>query len=314
MDSVSTASSYAAIVANLNSAQNAINSAGNEISTGQNATDLDGYAAHDETLIAMQSLNARVGGFLSSGQILSDKLSTQNTAITQIQGAASQAAQDITNAIASGDGSSLMQTLDVDFQNAANGLNTTYNGDYMFGGGQVQTQPFTATSISALGGTPPPAISSFFQNDQDVTSSQINQNTTIQTGFLASQLGTPLMTAFQAVETFNQGGSGPFNGPLTTAQISFLKGAIASFNTASQGLTTNAAQNGLAQSELTNATTDLTNQQTSLQNLMGNITNANMAQAAANLQQAQLALQASSQVFINLKSSSLLNVLTAAGQ
>ena len=39
-----------------------------------------------------------------------------------------------------------------------------------------------------------------------------------------------------------------------------------------------------------------------------------MAQATANLQQAQLALQASSQVFLNLNNSSLLNVLTAAGQ
>ncbi|HKT53422.1 MAG TPA: flagellin [Caulobacteraceae bacterium] len=311
MDQISTASSYAAVVANLNKAQKAINDAGTQISTGENATDLKGYAAHDETLIAMQSLNAQVSGYLSSGQILTDKLSNQNTAITQIQGAASQAVHDITNAIASGDGSSLMQILGVDFQNAVNGLNTTYNGSYMFSGGQVQTQPFTGTSMASLTASP---LASLFHNDQDVTSSQINQKTTIQTGFLASQLGTPLMTAFQQVEAFAQGPNGPFSGPLTTTQITFLNGVIANFNTASQGLTTAAAQNGLAQSELTSATTDLTNQQTTLQNLMGDITNANMAQASANLQQAQLALQASSQVFINLNSSSLLNVLTAAGQ
>jgi flagellar hook-associated protein 3 FlgL len=314
MDQISTASTYAGVVANLNKAQQAINTAGNQISTGENATDLNGYAANDETLIAMQSLTSKVGGYLSSGQILADKLSTQNTAITQIQGAATQATHDITNSIASGDGSSLMQSLEVDFQNAADGLNTTYDGDYMFSGGQVTSQPFTATSISALApGSPAPAITSFFQNDQDVTSSQINQNTTIQTGFLASSLGTPLMTAFQQVQAYVQA-NGPFNGSLTTAQVTFLNGVISSFNTASQGLTTAAAQNGLSQSELTSATSDLTNQQTTLQNLMGNITNANLAQASANLQQAQLALQASSQVFVNLNTSSLLNVLTAAGQ
>lgn len=314
MDQISTASSYASIVANLNSAQQAIATAGNQLSTGENATNLDGYSANDETLIAMQSLTAKVGGYLSSGQILADKLSTQNTAITQVQGAASQAAQDITNALASGSGTSLMQSLDVDFQNAADGLNTTYDGDYMFGGGQVTSEPFTATSISALApGSPPPAVASFFQNDQDITSSQINQNTTIPTGFLASSLGTPLMTAFQQVQAYVQA-NGPFTGSLTTTQATFLNGVISSFNTASQGLTTAAAQNGLSQSELTSATSDLTNQQTTLQNLMGNITNANMAQASANLQQAQLALQASSQVFLNLNNSSLLNVLTAAGQ
>jgi flagellar hook-associated protein 3 FlgL len=314
MDSISTASSYASVVANLNKAQQAISAAGTQISTGENATDLDGYAAHDETLIAMQALNGQVSGFLSTGQILSDKLTTQNTALTQVQGAASQASQDITSAVASGSGSQLMQSLQVDFQNAANGLNSTYDGAYLFGGGQVTTQPFTATSMSALApGSPAPAVSSFFQNDQDVTSSQINQNTTIQTGFLANQLGSPLMSAFQQVQAYVQA-NGPFSGTLTSAQATFLDGVVSSFNTASQGLTTAAAQNGLSQSELTSATTDLTNQQTTLQNLMGDITNANMAQASANLQQAQLALQASSQVFINLNNSSLLKVLSAAGQ
>ena len=159
-----------------------------------------------------------------------------------------------------------------------------------------------------------PSIASIFQNDQHVAASQINQNTTVQTGFLASQLGTNLMTAFQAIQNFSTGPGGPFTGQLTTAQISFLQGQIANLNGSTSALNTAAAQNGLVQSQVTNAQSDLTNQQTTLGTMIGGITDANVAQVSANLQQAQLAVQATAQVFLALKGSSLLNTLTAAGQ
>ena len=310
MQRISTADSYAAVIANMQQAQTQLSTASNQISSGETATDLQGYAAHAETLTAMQTVNNQVTGYLSNDSILANKLTTQDTGLQQVAGAATGASQAINSAIANNTGDTLMQSLEIQFQSATEGLNSTYNGEYVFAGGQVTTPPVSASSMSALAAVP---IASIFQNDQQVTTSQIDQNTTVQTGFLASTLGTPLMTAFQAIQNFANGPNGPFTGQLTATQVTFLQGQIASLNTAAGTLNGQAAQNGGVQAQLTNTQTDLTDQQNTLGTMIGNIAAANVAQATANLQEAQLAIQASAQVFLALQNTSLLAVLSASG-
>jgi flagellar hook-associated protein 3 FlgL len=312
MDRISTADSYAHLVANMMAAQSQLTTDANQISSGNVANDLQGYASHAETLTAMQSVQSQVGGFASNDQILADKLTTQDTGLQQVAGASQSATKAITEALAAGVGDTLMQSLGTAFQSAVEGLNTTYNGEYIFGGGQVTTPPVNVNSLAALAAAP--SIASVFQNDQHVATNQIDRNTTVQTGFLANQLGTSLMTTFQAIQNYANGPNGPFSGQLTTAQITFLQGQIATLNASTGALNTSAAQNGVVQKQVTNAQADLGNQQTTLGTMIGGITDANLAQVSANLQQAQLAVQATGQVFLALKSASLLNVLTAAGQ
>lgn len=307
MLTISTATAYNNIVANIMAAENQETTISAQVSSGENATDLQGYGSNAETLIAMQYVQSQVSGYLNTGQILTDKLSAQDTALTQVGNAASSAGTAITNALAAGDGTTLMQSLQSAFDNAVEGLNTTFNGEYVFGGGQVTTQPVSATSLADL--TSAPSLASLFHNDNVIQTAQVNQNTTLQTGFLASQLGTPLFSALQAIEAYDQGPNGPFGGTLTPAQTSFLQSQISVLNSAASGLTNAAGANGLNQSELAAAQTDLTNQQTTLQTLSGNITNTNMAQASANLQQAQLAIQASARVFADLSNASLVDIL-----
>jgi flagellar hook-associated protein 3 FlgL len=303
MDRISTASTYQAVLNNLMTAEINQTVAGNQLSSTEKATDLAGYGAGAETLAAMQASNAQVGGLLNDNQTVTARLATQNTALSEVQGAAGAAVQAITSALALNNGSSLMQALQDAFSSAIGGLNSTFNGEYLFAGGQVNTQPVSATSLSDLTSGPP--ISSFFHNDQRQITSQINQNTTINSGFLADAVGTPLFNAFQAIQA-----AGGFNGTLTTAQKAFLTTELGTFQSVQTNLTNVVAQNGLMQSETTNAQTDLGQRQTMLQGLIANATGANLAQASTDLQQAQLAVQAAGQVFQSLKAASLLNLIT----
>ena len=307
MERVSTSGLYNSVLANLMTAQSNQVSASDQVATQKVATDLQGYAGNAATLTAMQSVQSQVGSLLDQSQVTATKLQTQDTALGEVQTAASSASQAVSQALSAGDASSLMQSLQTSMSNAVSGLNSTYNGEYLFSGGQTNTQPVTAASLSDL--TSASSISSVFQNGQFVSTAQINKNTTISTGFLADQVGTPLFTALQAIQAYNQSSNGPLTGTLTAAQTTFLQGQVATLNSAATGLTTVQAQNGQLQSEVTDAQTDLTDQQTSLTTLLGNITDANMAQASVNLQQAQLAVQASAQVLSALKSSSLINLL-----
>jgi flagellar hook-associated protein 3 FlgL len=308
MERISTSGAYSAVLASLMANQAKQTQVIAQISSGETATDLKGYAGKAETLMAMQSVQSQVAGYVNSGQTLTAKLSSQNTALTQMSDASTSASKAITDALASGTGDVVMQSLQTAYGEIAQGLNTTFNGEYVFGGGQVNTPPVSATSLSALGAAP--SVASVFHNDQMVQTAQVSQNTTLQTGFLASNLGTAVFTTLQAIQAYDQGPSGPLTGQLTSAQSTFLQGQLANLSTATAALNTAAGQNGTNQNQLASTQTSLTDQQTSLQGLVGNITNVNMGQAAANLQQAQLAVQASAQAFVTLNGTSLLNVLT----
>ena len=306
---ISTASAYNSILTNLMNAQVAQSKAGNQISSSETATDLEGYGTGAETLTALQSTATQVTGYLNNTQMVSAKLSTQDNALTEVASSADSALQSVTQALASGNGVTLMASLQSAFSNAVDGLNSTFNGEYLFSGGQVNTQPVSATSLSDLTANP---IASLFHNDQRVTSTQLDPNTSVSTGFLASNVGTPLFQALAAIEAYNQGPGGPISGNLTTSQATFLTSQISGLDTVESNLNNVAAQNGQAQNVVTNAQTDLTQRQTMLQNLVGNITTADLAQATTNLQQAQLSIQAAGQVFQALNSASLLNSLSVA--
>lgn len=308
MQIISTATAYNTVLNNLMAAESQETTISAQVSSGENATDLQGYASSSETLIAMQNVQSQVNGFLNSGQVLTAKLSAQSTALGQVGDAVTSASTAITNALAAGNGDTVMQALSSAFDNAVQGLNTTFNGQYLFAGGQVNTPPISSTTnLNSL--TTAPSIASLFNNDQVIQTAQVNQNTTLQTGFLASNLGSNLFTTMQAIVAYDQGPNGPFSGTLTQAQTTFLQGQIANLNSEATALNTASGQNGLTQSEVASAQTDLGNQQTTLQTMIGNIANTNMAQAASNLQQAQLAVQASAKVFQALENSSLVTLL-----
>ncbi len=308
MDRVSTSGNYALVLANLMAAQQRQLDAGQQVSSEKQASDLKGYARNAETLTAMRTLQAKVDGFIDQTGLLSSKLAMQDTALNQV-GDSAQAARDaIANALATGRADTLIQELQNAFSNTIQGLNTKFQGEYLFGGGQVNTKPTTATALSDL--TSAPSIASLFQNDQFKGSNRLDESTTIQTGFLADQIATPLYNAFQGVEAFEQGANGPFNGTLTTAQRTYLQGVLATFDTVHDNLIKVAGQNGLYQKEAESAQKDLTSRQTTLANMVDGITGVNMAEAVSRLQQAQISVQGAAQVFAALKGSSLLEILT----
>ena len=207
MVGIATATTYSGILAALNSAQAAENSAIAQISSGMKATDLKGYGANAETLTAMQTVQAKVTSYLGQTQVLSDKLSTQETALKAVASAAQGASAAVTNALGSGDGSTVMQALEGYFQDASGALNTQFNGEYLFSGGQVNTPAVSSTTLTNLTTV---AVQSVFHNDQTTPSAQLDGSTTVQTGYLADQVGSPLFTALQAIASYDQGPNGPF--------------------------------------------------------------------------------------------------------
>jgi flagellar hook-associated protein 3 FlgL len=309
---VSTQNNYSVILADLMAAQNKELAAQQQVSTGKKGNDLTDFGDQTRSLVATTTVKSRVDGLVSQLNNLQVKLNFQQAALGQVSDVAANLKQTLINALASGQGDGVMSDVNSYFSQAVQALNAQYGGDYLFSGGQTQTKPFTATDISQLVATPPasnPAVSSFFQNGNLTPTNRIDDQTTIPTGFLASNVGQQLMQAFQDIQAYQQA-NGPFTGQLTAAQQAFLQTEITNLGAVVASTTQTTAQGGDIQKRVEDAAKVQTDRQTTLTNVLGDITDVNVAQAAADLSQAQSAVQASAQVFLTLKGMSLLNYLT----
>ncbi len=306
---ISTADSWTSALNNLNTAQQSQQTANNQVSTQKIATDLEGFGSTSEVIASYQSTLAQTNGYLSIAGSVSNRLTDQDSALTTTSGAASDAQQSIMSALASGDGTAVMTALSGDFGEALDGLNYQSDGQYLFGGGNNSTPPVTVTSLSALGALPGNASTAFVNGSVKKTS-QIDTNTSVQTGMLASDLGQQMLQTFQDIQQFNDNNpDGPFGANMTTAQKTFLTQKAQEFSSEYTQLLSTQALNGTLQTTVSNTTTSLQGQVTQLQSQVGSITDADLATAYSNLQQAQVAVQASAQVLSTLNQYSLLNYL-----
>jgi flagellar hook-associated protein 3 FlgL len=307
VDRVSTAGNYSAILANLMTAEGRQVDAENRVSSQKNGSSLKDYANQVETLTAMKTVDSRIGNYQDSNSQIAARLTTQDNALGATADAATAVRQAITEALANDNADSLMQVVQGQFQSAVSGLNAQYDGKYLFAGGQINTPPVSATSLTDL--TTGPPISSFFHNDGLQVQAKLDDSTTVTTGQLASTLGTSMMTAFQSLAAFDQGGSGPLNGQLTAAQRTFLQGQLASWDQVGTDLTAATAQNGLVQKQVDQVASSLVDQKNTLAGMIGGITDADMAKAATDLSNAQLSVQATAQVLKVMQGSTLLTLL-----
>jgi flagellar hook-associated protein 3 FlgL len=308
MSRVSTSGNYSVVLANIMAAQQRQMVAGDMVSTQKKGSDLKDFSRSAELLTAMRSVETRLGGYLEQNKMISDKLTTQDFSLNQIGESTASTKTALEEAIATGRTDTLMQEIESHFRNSVHGMNARYAGKYLFAGGKIDTQPVTATDLSDL--TAPPAIvADFFQNDEFITEHKVDDATTVQTGLLADDIGTDLLTAYQTIQAFHEGPQGPFGGQLTTDQRTFLESQLAVWDDLHSDVIDKTARNGMVQARVESVKGDLIKRQDSLLGMIGDITDADLAEAASALEQATLSLQASTQVFLSLKESSLLNVL-----
>jgi flagellar hook-associated protein 3 FlgL len=255
----------------------------------------------------MRVVDRRTKAYQDQNGLIADKLSNQDQALNQVTDATAQIRQTIADALATDRADTLMVDLNSLFKNAVQGMNTSYDGKYLFAGGQINTPPVTATSMADLTAGPP--IASFFKNDDFKPQAKLDDSTTVTTGFLADDLGTNLMNALKTIQAFHESASGPFTGQITDAQRTFLQGQLSGWDTVRSDLTLTTAQNGLTQKRVDDIGASLVARKDTLTAMMGDITDADMAKAAGDLEAAGLAVQASARVFMTLQNTSLLNFL-----
>ena len=305
---ISTSESWHNALNNLQSAQQRQEEANNQVSTQKVATDLMGYGRSSEIIAAYQSSLAKTDSYIAVNKTVTERLNSQDLALSTASQGAGDAKESVMNALASNSGASLMESIRGNFATALQGLNFEHNGQYLFGGGNDNNAPVTTTSLSALAAAPD--VDSIFVNGTVKKTSRIDASTSLQTGMLASDLGKAMMQTFKNIQAYNDDPlTGPFGNELTEAQKAFLTTKSQEFSAEYDQLTEATSLNGTLQNRVDNSQKSLQGQSDSLSGLVSDRTDVDLSKAYSDLQQAQVSVQASAQVLANLNQSSLLNLL-----
>lgn len=314
MTRVSTYGNYQSALLDLMSAQSRAEAAQKKVNTHKNATDLVGFGRGSETVSALKSSQTRIQTFMDTNKAVAARLETQDLAMDRVADAATAARQAIADAIAAGRMDALMSSLETLFMEAQDGLNMKHQGRYLFSGGATDRAPVDLPDIPGQPGATMmaklaalPDENAAFRNDQLKQSSWLDENVSMDTGFLADAMGAELFAIFRDIQLAHE--AAPLDGSMTDAQKAFLTTQMGRFEAAAKGVVDLQAANGGMQNRVDRLLESQEARKISVDTLLSGRTDANMAEAVVELEMAQIALQASAQVVSQLRQVSLLDYL-----
>ncbi|MFY0636836.1 flagellin [Maricaulis maris] len=303
MTRVSTFAANQNALMDLMKAQKSLFDAQKQLTTGKLATDLKGVGHQAETLSATRAALQRAQAYEQAAVRTEARLETQDIAMGQM----AEAITDLRLAVTSKDGDYTMHQVREAFNKVSNALNMQHAGTYIFGGTRTDTAPVETNDIDDL--IPMGTASEAFVNNDRRPQVQLDQNLTIDTGMLASDVGGEVFDSFKRIADFNAGANGPFDRPLSAPQETFLNGEIQNVITALDNLYTKIGENGAAQANVETMRNSQSDRQTFLQQMLSDLEDVDMAEAATRFQQAQTALDVSAKTFSSLSQVSLLQYL-----
>ena len=308
MNRVATFGNYQSALLDLMNAQTRAADAQERVSTQKIATDLTGFGRQSETLTALKGAQSRIQGFIETSKTVSARLTTQDLAMSQVSDGIAGLREAVGSVLATDSAGALMLELEGRFQAIRGGLTMRHHGGYLFSGASTSTSPVNVDTLADLAAAPD--VASVFVNDTLKTASRVAEGTTLETGFLADELGSEVFEILRDIQIYHAGVNGPLNGKVNDAQKAFLTTQLGRLEQAATGVIDKMAKTGSMANQVENLTRSHEAQQVSLDELVSDRTDADMAAAITDLQLSQVAIQASAQVISQLRQVSLLNYLT----
>tara|TARA_R110002072_G_scaffold77597_5_gene180773 strand:+ start:240 stop:1154 length:915 start_codon:yes stop_codon:yes gene_type:complete len=303
MTRISTYGASQSALLDLMRAQQSLFQAQQELSTGKKGADLKGVGYQAETIAASRGALSRSKAFEEAAVRSGIRLDAQNVALERL----SDSVGELRSAMTSKNGAFIMQEVTDAFYGAVNALNSQHLGAYMFGGTRDDAKPLTVSTLADLAALP--AAADAFQNNDLEPTVQVDQNSTVTVGRLASDIATDIMASFKRIAEFEAGPNGPFTDPMTDAQQAFVVGELQNIVAAQDGIISVVGMNGVMQAQIESSQQSQKDRQDFLTGMISDIEDVDMAEAATRFQTAQNVLDVSAKTFASLTQVSLLNFL-----
>ena len=283
-------------------AQQRMNEAQLQISSGKKSEYYSGIAADTRRLLNVQTSHIQTTQYISNNKLVDDRLQTMETSVSQIFDLATQYKTLIINALNADNSSDLAmptQTQSMLDQVTAL-LNTEEDGRYLFAGTRTDTAPVDQSGLPGSYTIPTSDgdASGYYTGDSTQLTIQADENFTVTYGVNAGQTGFE-----QLIRAMHMVRIGAPNDKAT------LDEALRVVNQAIDGISDIRTQIGTARSALENVNTRLNDYLTYSEQTISDLENVDVTEAITNMNNDQVSLNASYAVISRLSNLSLTQYL-----
>jgi flagellar hook-associated protein 3 FlgL len=235
------------------------------------------------------------------------RLNLQDLHLQQLSDLSARLRGVIGDALSTGHAPAFMDEIKGLFDEAVGILNAKIDGKFIYGGSRTDQAPVNVATLAAL--VAAPATADVFDNSTLKQTQRLDDNETMETGILASDIGTDLMQLFKDIATFDAGAGGPLGMNLTPAQTAFLSTQHVAVPAAQDAINVIAGINGSRHEQATNVAERHESMTAYFAKFIGDIEDVDLAEALTRLNQDQVAAEAAGRMIAGLNDMSLLNFL-----
>ncbi|WCL53240.1 flagellin [Gimibacter soli] len=278
-----------------------------QVATGKKTDEYAGLKSATNTVLSSRSFMARVDTFQTTIKTVRGKLDANDVQIEGMLSSMEALKDNIQVALANNQAEGFSELLDQTFKFMVNGLNTNFDGTYLFSGAKTSTVPVNVKTLAELSGLG--AVADAFDNSDIGFKAKIADNVDLDFGLVADDVAEESFQVLLDLYNYDQGAGGPLNGELDQTQWDYLQSMLSNITSAIDGLRQNQVKNGLVYERL-----DLINEQHSdtavfLEVFIADLEDVDMAEAVTRLNNNQVALEASYQAVSILSDLSLLRYI-----
>jgi flagellar hook-associated protein 3 FlgL len=293
---VSTFGSVQTLIQNMSQVQNELNTAEVQISSGKVSQTFDGMGGDVEQFTALNTQVAQLQNFQQGNSVYLSQLNTSNTVLGQIQSIATSVQSLLANQVSGGaSNASFTQQLQAQLTALSGELNTSYQGQYIFGGTQTDTPPvITPVPAPQQIGVPD---SSYYQGSAQDTTTRVSESQTVTNSIRADN------------PAFQQLFAGILQGLQPGASTSDLQNAETLVNNGLQGVIALQAAVNANTLNVQQVDTQSQSLQTYYQGLTQNMSTSDPVSLSTQVAQDQSILEAAFSAFSRISSLTLSNYL-----
>ncbi len=278
-----------------------------QITTGKKEESYSGLASEVSTLLGAKTVFSQTQGYLRASTYADRFLQTNDIQLGSMVTNAQEIRDTMLEAIAQEETFALDELLSSAYATMVSALNTSIGGVYVFSGGRTDIAPVVGDNISDL--VAAANVADIFSNDQRPPLARVGENTVVEYGMLADEVGQQVFQVFKDIAEYSAGPFGPLSGKLNEAQLTFLKAELINMDAAIEDLQVLVARNGTRQNNVENIIKEHENQEVFLEVFIADIEDVNVAEAITRMNNDQIALEASYRITSELTKLSLLDFL-----
>jgi len=278
-----------------------------QVASGKKTDEYAGLAGITNTTLSSRSFMARVETFQTTIKTVRGKLDANDVQIEGMLNSMEALKDNMQVALANNQAEGFSELLDQTFRFMVNGLNTNFDGTFLFAGAKTSTTPVNVNTLADLAALP--VVSDAFDNADITFKAKIADNVDLNFGLLASDVAEESFTVLRDLYNYDQSAAGPLQGEMTDAQWTYMQSMLANVTSAIDNLRQHQVSNGLVYERL-----DVINEQHSdtavfLETFIADLEDVNMAEAVTRLENNKVALDASYQAVAVMSDLTLLNFI-----